>query len=100
MTRSPCHLAPALQLELSAKQREAELNAEKLSLQSQIHWLTEESQRLQRAAGAAAEPAPAAPPPGVCRTLARPSCWPPPGPAVNAHTPLRAPRGSTRGRPP
>lgn len=61
-----------LQLELSAKQREAELNAEKLSLESQIHWLTEENQRLQQqqAAGAPAAAAPAAPPPELQERIA------------------------------
>lgn len=63
----PPHPLPTLQAELSAKQREAELNARKLSLESQIHWLTEENQRLgllqQQAAGdgpAAAAPQPVA----------------------------------------
>ncbi|GIL68311.1 hypothetical protein Vafri_21594 [Volvox africanus] len=33
--------------QLLAKQREAELNAQKLALQSQIHWLTENKERLE-----------------------------------------------------
>ncbi|GLI69864.1 hypothetical protein VaNZ11_014581 [Volvox africanus] len=34
--------------QLLAKQREAELNAQKLALQSQIHWLTENMERLEK----------------------------------------------------
>ncbi|GLC74969.1 hypothetical protein PLESTF_001578200 [Pleodorina starrii] len=35
------------ELRMTAEQREAALNAEKLQLESQIHWLTEQNQRLQ-----------------------------------------------------
>ena len=35
-----------LQVELSAKAKEAELNARMLSLESQIHWLTEQNKQL------------------------------------------------------
>ena len=39
--------APTLsQVELSAKAKEAELNARMLSLESQIHWLTEQNKQL------------------------------------------------------
>ncbi len=44
---------------MSARQREAQLNAEKLALESQIHWLTEEKDRLQQQEAGAPQPAPA-----------------------------------------
>lgn len=43
------HTGP-LQVQLNAKAKEAELNARMLSLESQIHWLTEQNSHLQQAA--------------------------------------------------
>lgn len=42
------------QVQLAAKQREAELNAEKLALESQIHWLKEQAESVSSQGGGAA----------------------------------------------
>lgn len=58
-SREQAHADAVDEMELAAKAREAELNAEKLSLESQIHWLKEQNESLVAAAGAAPAPAPA-----------------------------------------
>ncbi len=56
------HTSQAL---LSAKAKEAELNARMLSLESQIHWLTEQNTQLQQSLASGGGGPPPAPPPAA-----------------------------------